>query len=769
MCALSGIFAVCSAAGAGDIGVACSQTTDCLAGLGCQAGKCAAGVDPLAVVPFAPNCAAETDTQFKAHFKVPEPGAPLGDFFELPFPNEARGQANGKINMEGFPSPATGPGAGLISAYLGAATTDTGGGFSLNPVVTFRFTAPVDLTTVKFSGPAKSLYFVQLTPSANSDDNSDNCNSSALSWQASGVPGVIDYTSSSAGYVCANSLSVRPNTGYPLLPDTIYAVILTTDVKSAAAGAVQAGQSLQADDDLQTLLAATRPSARPSLQRAFDCYSGLRHAVSGLPDAAKIAAATVFRTQAAPRAVQAIAATMALQTPQVTALVKCGGGAVSPCHDANDLTRDCPATTDPLYDEYHGQFAVPVLQKGIRPYLRGDGNIVYSAGGAVPAASDTVVTQGTEQVCFSLAVPKTTPTGIVLYGHGTGGNFRSAEAEAAGAGTLADVLVAKGLAVWTWDQPMHGPRRNSSTSPDMLYFNVGNPAAARDNALQALADAMSSVQTLQQIKGSIFKTGIDATELDSHFAATTPLVYLGHSQGAVNAVAFGAIDTGTRALGLSGVGGGITQTLLNKTQPLNFSALLAGVLGEASISEFDPVLGLIQMIVDRSDGINYGRYYRELPSLAAAATPRKSIFETVGVGDSYVPLRTASDLWRTFDTNPLADTEPLFEKDASVEPGPNYLAFEDSTGTKRTAALPVFPAAGLSCNCDDAHGCTSSTPSTLRKYAMGLSLYAPPAGTDGHFVMFDDASARAQMSTFLSTAALDGGTCGGHLPSIPGP
>jgi len=39
------------------------------------------------------------------------------------------------------------------------------------------------------------------------------------------------------------------------------------------------------------------------------------------------------------------------------------------------------------------------------------------------------------------------------------------------------------------DQVAHGPRRGSSTaSPDDLFFNFTNPAAARGNALQGAAD-----------------------------------------------------------------------------------------------------------------------------------------------------------------------------------------------------------------------------------------------------------------------------------------
>src|SRR5262249_18528980 len=64
VCALSGIFLTCATPGTVDVGGACTQTTDCLAGLGCQGGVCKAGVDPITLVPFTPQCPTETSPPF---------------------------------------------------------------------------------------------------------------------------------------------------------------------------------------------------------------------------------------------------------------------------------------------------------------------------------------------------------------------------------------------------------------------------------------------------------------------------------------------------------------------------------------------------------------------------------------------------------------------------------------------------------------------------------------------------------------------------------
>ena len=58
-----------------------------------------------------------------------------------------------------------------------------------------------------------------------------------------------------------HNVAVRPNTGFPLKPDTNYAVVFTTDIKSST------GDPLTADDDLTTLLGTTAPTAGTQLSR----------------------------------------------------------------------------------------------------------------------------------------------------------------------------------------------------------------------------------------------------------------------------------------------------------------------------------------------------------------------------------------------------------------------------------------------------------------------------------------------------------------------
>src|SRR5262249_12159986 len=126
---------------------------------------------------------------------------------------------------------------------------------------------------------------------------------------------------------------------------------------------------------------------------------------------------------------------------------------------------------------------------------------------------------------------------LVIYAHGTGGSFRSAITEGVSAmlagasvpsptgGAAADAHVA----VLGIDQVEHGPRRGGSTaSPNALFFNSANPAAARDNALQGAVDQMSLAR---------FAKALDLAAADSPTGVEikfdpAAVAYWGHSQGA---------------------------------------------------------------------------------------------------------------------------------------------------------------------------------------------------------------------------------------------
>src|SRR5262249_17219033 len=129
------------------------------------------------------------------------------------------------------------------------------------------------------------------------------------------------------------------------------------------------------------------------------------------------------------------------------------------------------------------------------PYLNPE-----DGGGFVLDASGQPIVQRTEQVCMAMTVPKgPAPAGgypVVVFAHGTGGSFRTqisrgtANAFAVG---VTDGLGAQVKAVVIGiDQVQTGPRRNGSTeSSDDLFFNFGNPAAARGNAQQGAVDQLS--------------------------------------------------------------------------------------------------------------------------------------------------------------------------------------------------------------------------------------------------------------------------------------
>src|SRR5690606_34549028 len=148
-----------------------------------------------------------------------------------------------------------------------------------------------------------------------------------------------------------------------------------------------------------------------------------------------------------------------------------------------------------------------------------------TSGGAVQAS-----VQRTESVCLSLTVPKGASMPAegwpaVVFAHGTGGSFRShVRAEVAGALAKASApFVVLGI-----DQVAHGPRRGESAeSPNDLFFNFGNPAAARGNPIQGAADQISLARFAASLDLSAGDTGADAIKLDP-----LRLVFFGHSQGA---------------------------------------------------------------------------------------------------------------------------------------------------------------------------------------------------------------------------------------------
>jgi hypothetical protein len=392
----------------------------------------------------------------------------------------------------------------------------------------------------------------------------------------------------------------------------------------------------------------------------------------------------------------------------------------------------CTPDTSPAFYEYHGQLTLPVMQAGTRPYATPElgGNIVVDGTTGLP------VVQAAETVCFAATIPVTAlPAAgwpIVIYAHGTGGDYRS------GVQDVGESLATAGLATLSFTGVMHGERRGpTDLTPDLLFFNVTNPRAARDNVLQGAADLIQVAR--------IVRAGIAAAPIDP-----AKVYFFGHSQGSTTgglAVPFvaDALDT----VVLSGAGGHLTQTLLTKTSPYDLAAGMSLMLGEDIRSyRTQPVLALFQQFFDPSDLVHYGRYYFKSPWSGADATgapitmPPRNVVQTYGVDDSFSPQKTLTAVLKALGVTAVA---PLVEN--YDVPGCDTAAGPDGApGTSDDCALPATVAAPVSNNV------TASLPPVT-----GVLLQADPAGVyDGHFAAFRDASLRSRWTQFFSSKATTG-------------
>jgi hypothetical protein len=395
------------------IGGPCKTLLDCQAGLACgPMGTCQAGVPgfglpapwPGAVCNDALPADAGASSTVRAYFELPAAdGTPPYDFFRLPFPNDIRRDpTTGKINLTGFPHPGTALlGFDIVERYATQSQIDLDG-FGTNQTIYFRFSGAVNLDTLTV-GTTGSVQMYDLTAGAPTES--------------------VGFSASTAGnhYICDNNVKV--GTG-PMIPGHTYAVTLSTAIRDTS------GKPVVRDADFAPMLATTAPGgASATAAAAYAAFAPLRTflGTQGI-DPATILDATVFTTQHATAEMPKLrAAVLAAPPATATGFVRCDTGVVSPCDDG--LTgpahvRGCVGPASTLFDELQGQITLPVMQQGTRPYTTlGQGAIQLDASG-------NPIVQGTEPVCVSITVPHgvTPPAGgwpVILYAHGTGGEYRS--------------------------------------------------------------------------------------------------------------------------------------------------------------------------------------------------------------------------------------------------------------------------------------------------------------------------------------------------------
>lgn len=655
-------------------------------------------------------------------FVVPTSLAELADthYYDHPWPSDLRRDPSGAVVFAGLYNPF---GEQILQTYEDAVA---GGihGFSTVANGYLRFTTDLDPTTLPTSPPDT------LDPNAtvqliDVDPQSPEHGQRKLAQ--------VYWRNDAGDYWQPDTLVVGPALGYPLRPNTRYAIVVTSGVKGAG------GESLSPSPDLSVLLGLAPADARTEPARVIYAPAVTELAAGGIP-ATSIVHLAVFTTNDPTAELFSIADDVKASFPAPSIRAASTNGETG--WQAN------PIDVSPgVYDVYSGWYGPsPNFQQGTPPYLASGGGFVFSNGHAV--------IQNTFDLRFTLVVPNAQacpmPAAgypILIYAHGTGGDYRSVIVEG---GSVGDAMARQCIASIGTDQIFHGVRPgapppgdpNTEGDEESAFYNFQNPAAMRTNTRQSAIDVVQEARLFTQTKVQV-PANVSVTHAPVLFDGTKVL-FLGHSQGGQNGPLFFAADDAARGGVLSGSSASVPITLLDKTSPApSVAGLWLFALGlthpsdAAELNLFHPIFSFAQTVVDPIDPLVYLGYLARHPRPGHAP---KSIYQTEGVtpdgtGDTYAPphgIEVAS----------VATGLPL------QRPGEHPVA--EATWGGLTGV--TIPQSGLQGNLAD--GGASGV----------LAQFLPAPGHDGHYILFDVPACRTQAAQFCANLAAD---ARGRVPPLP--
>jgi predicted esterase len=664
----------------------------------------------LAAAPLFASCSSSSSAATpgtKSLWVVPATLDDLADVhvYDHPWPSDLRRDADGTIHFAGFYDPRQ---TIILRDYV-AEMKGLFTGFSPAAAGYLRFSGDIDPSTLPVDpphalDPSSSVQLVDVDPA--SPERGRRKLVETLWQQTDGV------------YWLKDTLALRPALGQPLRPSTRYAIVVTSRLRAAD------GSAIAPSDDLAQVLDLA--PVQPRVQAAHDLYAPAIQQLASTGIAPRdVVHLAVFTTNDPTADLFAVADDVHASVPAPTA----DAGAWA----AKDHTA--------AFDVYEGTYGPsPNYQQGRIPYAQ------PSDGGAFAFdAAHKPIVANTFPLRFCLVVPDATacpqPAGgypIVLYAHGTGGDYRSLVDEH---NSIGDVLARHCLASMGIDQIFHGTRPGAPPATDpnreadieLLFFNLNNPVAGRTNGQQGAVDAIQEARLFTESHVTV-PAAVSRTQRAIAFDASK-LLFFGHSQGGLSGPLFLAADK--QALGgvLSGSGAMITVALLEKTNPQPSVAdavkLLLGLTHpgeEHELNLFHPVLNLAQTFIDSTDPVHYARYLIQQPRPGLAP---KSIYQTEGVrpdgtGDTIAPPHG-------IEVHGVALGLPR------LAPGVHPIAEAPWTNLDDV----TVPAAGLSGNL--AGGLATGV----------LAQFVPAPGYDGHFVVFEVPAAHEQAAGFCRDLADD--------------
>jgi len=609
-------------------------------------------------------------------------------FFDSPWPSDLRLLPEGTPDLTGFPNPFR---VALLDDYSDAIERRQVG-YATNGAVYFRFSRSVDVSTLPADAAttmmaSASVFLIDIDPDSPERGTRHPC--------------LVDYEDRDTAFWPGETVTIRPAPGIALAGNRTYAAVVTRAVLPAAGG------SFAQDADFEALLGAAEDDAdiveaRAIYQPSLDALIEL-----GVPHETLLSLA-VFTTQDPTAITFALRDWLRDETEEVR---------VPP-----DVIEEswAPGSGGAGVVEVLGRYTAPVFQEGEIPYLDEGGAIDLNAAGE-PTVHETF------EARFSVTIPAGVPMPpdgfpLVLYSHGTGGDYRSYLSD-----DTAQLLAAQGYATMGIDQIHHAARNPTDSSPEVLFFNLFNPDAVRFNTLESAIDIVQQARAAARMVIPDFVTieGGPARFDPAHF------YFFGHSQGGLVGPLFLGTDDSVRGGVISAGGALIGYALLEKIEPVSIPLIVTTLLrlpgGDDAFElegfDFDhPVITLLQGWIEPSDPANYGRYALDTPREGFAP---KHILSTEGLRDVYVSPGSIEAL-------AVSMRVPLMAPVSRAIP---------------TYALLGIPVMGTSVSLNAADGLATA----------GLLQFPE----DGHFAVFNNDDAMAQISGFFASLH------DGEVPTIP--
>jgi hypothetical protein len=617
-------------------------------------------------------------------------------FFDLPYPFDARLDAQGHPDLSKLPNPR---GEKFVDDAYKLASTDTDG-FSPTGPIYFRFESAINAPPTDSAAsllPGSAVFLVDVDPTSPE--------------YLKRTPARTKLTLKADTIRPAHMLQLLPEPGCNLRPKTTYAVVVLR-----ALGAPNT-QWLGQDPVTTDLLAGKEPLV-PEGAKMARAMAPLVSALTALKlHPQDIAAATVFTTNDPTASLIQQVAWVQQSRPPATVKAL----------EQRDVYPDFTALK--------GSISVPLYQDGWSPYL-------FVGGRQVVDAQGNPVAQGSAESKIQVSVPKGVMPrdGFPLYFfcHGTGGKasqaidrgrFNAPNAIPPLGSGIASYVAPEGWGTSCMAGPFSPDRIGIMAADGYLAYNFLNPVAMRDNFIQMVLEQVHFLNWLvdQRIDPALCP-GTDASASPDGKIRFDPakIIVGGQSLGSYLAGMLAATVKGYKGVILTGAGGSWIEFPFGPKVPFDLQLVveLLGMPFGEKLDRFHPLILAFDLGVGPADNTHYHRYIQREP-LPGHTPPHVLVIE------GHEDLQVAVGLQRAL-------TLAIGLDFVGPDPGP----------TADERILPVLPLRNLAEQPYPFGGNRTYPNGDVR---TGVVVrYAEDGIREGHYVSFQLSEPKRQVREFLN-------------------